>query len=41
MICKIVGLPKVMWQNIRISTNGQTLQIYIYIYIYIFIDIDI
>ena len=23
MMCKIVGLPKLKWQNIRISTNSQ------------------
>ena len=24
MMCKIVGLPKFMWQNINNSTNNQT-----------------
>ena len=24
MMCKIVGLPKFMWQNVRRSTNSQT-----------------
>ena len=28
MMCKIVGLPKLTWQNIRMSTNSQKTSIW-------------